>query len=181
MITLVIGGARSGKSRYAGECAARAEADGAAVVVIATALAGDEEMAERIARHRADRPPAWRTVEAPVRLGEALRREAGPGRFVVVDCLTLWLTNLIAPLPGAPGGDLDDECRALLEAIEALDAAGADLVLVGNEVGQGVTPRDALSRRFVDEAGWLHQAVAGRAQRVVWMVAGLPVAAKGAL
>lgn len=180
MITLVIGGARSGKSRHAVERAAHAEAAGSTVVVIATALAGDEEMRARIARHRADRPPVWHTVEAPVQLGAALRQAAGPGCFVVVDCLTLWLANLIAPLPGAPAGDLDGECHALFDAIDAVDAAGGELVLVGNEVGQGVTPLDALSRRFVDEAGWLHQAVARRAQRVVWMVAGLPVLAKGA-
>ena len=168
--TLVIGGARSGKTRYALE---QARAPGAARrVMIATAQALDEEMAQRIARHRAERGEAWATVEAPLDLAGAVRRlEAGEA--AVVDCLTLWLTNLLM---------LDDDTRLAMQRdafLEVLAELPGHIILVSNETGLGVVPLGELTRRYVDEAGWLHQAVAERAERVVFTVAGLPMLLKG--
>lgn len=177
---LILGGARSGKSRHA---EARARASRLAVTVIATAEAGDEEMAERIRRHQADRPAAWRTVEAPLALAEALRREAAPDRCVIVDCLTLWLANLLAgadTLP--PGADADQlplfrrERDALLAALPQLPG---QVILVANEVGLGLVPETPLGRLFRDEAGRLNQAVAALCPRVIFVAAGLPLVMKG--
>jgi adenosylcobinamide kinase/adenosylcobinamide-phosphate guanylyltransferase len=174
---LVMGGARSGKSRYAESCGRAAAAAGRPVSVIATARIGDDEMRARIERHRAERPATWRTVEAPLGLGAALVAADQPGGLLIVDCLTLWLTNLIAPLPGTDSADLAAERDALLGALQSVRG---EVILIGNEIGQGVMPIDALTRRFIDEAGWLHQAIARQADEVVWMVAGCPVWAKGA-
>ncbi|MFN8831598.1 MAG: bifunctional adenosylcobinamide kinase/adenosylcobinamide-phosphate guanylyltransferase [Labrys sp. (in: a-proteobacteria)] len=163
-LTLVLGGARSGKSVHA-------EALIAALpppwTYIATAQAFDDEMRERITLHRARRDARWRTVDAPLALAEALRVAEGP---VLVDCLTLWLTNLML------GEHAIDEATADLET--ALDARPAPTVLVGNEVGLGIVPDNALARRFRDEAGRLHQRLARRADHVVFMVAGLPMVVK---
>ncbi|KPV39268.1 adenosylcobinamide kinase [Thiohalorhabdus denitrificans] len=164
MKELVLGGARSGKSRLAEQ---RAVESGAEVVYVATATAGDEEMAARIARHRADRPDHWGLVEEPVALARVLRQEARPGRCLLVDCLTLWLGNLL----GEGEEVLERERTAFLEA---LASAPGEVLLVSNEVGQGVVPADPLSRRFVDEAGRLHQAAAERCEQVTLVVAGLP-------
>ena len=165
-LTLVLGGARSGKSRHA---EALIEALPAPWTYIATAQAYDAEMRERIAEHRARRPAGWQTVDAPLELAEAIAAQP-PGRPILVDCLTLWLTNLILAE------------RDTVEAREALIAAcervSAPIVLVGNEVGLGIVPENALARRFRDEAGRLHQALAARAGRVVFMVAGLPMQVK---
>lgn len=164
-LTFVLGGARSGKSRY-----------GEGVIgglaspwwYVATAQAFDDEMRERIAVHRARRDERWRTVEAPVELAAALA--AAGDAPVLVDCLTLWLTNLML-------GDFDIEAAfAGLEA--ALAARLAATVLVASEVGLGIVPETALGRRFRDAAGVLHQRVAARADRVVFMVAGLPLVVK---
>lgn len=181
-ITLVTGGARSGKTGYAEALAAQS---GLQVVYLATARPGDAEMRERIRRHRAQRPPGWITVEEPLALGAALRAHAGERRCVVVDCLTLWLTNLIlAEHPDAgeveciePGPRFVAERTDLLGALGALPGLA---IVIANEVGMGVVPLGALNRHFVDEAGRINQAVAGLARRVVWMVAGCPVVAKGA-
>lgn len=167
---LVLGGARSGKSRYA---QAQAAASGLAVTYVATAQALDAEMAARIERHRAERPAGWDLVEAPLELAAALEAHAAPGRCLLVDCLTLWLTNLL--LADAAGARLADETAALLDALPRLPGR---LVLVGNEVGQGIVPDNALARRFRDEAGWLHQALAARCARVTLVVAGLPLSLK---
>ncbi len=164
-LTLVLGGARSGKSRFAEELVARCPAPW---VYIATAQAFDDEMRARIAEHRARRATGWRTTEAPTDLPAALRHAGDTP--VLVDCLTLWLTNLML-------GDADLEAAAA-----ALDAAlerTAPTVLVSNEVGLGIVPDNALARRFRDEAGRLHQRIAARAGRVVFMVAGLPLFVKG--
>ncbi len=178
---LILGGARSGKSALAERLAA---ASGLAVTVIATAEAGDAEMAERIRRHRADRPAAWRTVETPLALAAALRREAAAGHCVIVDCLTLWLTNLLAGaerLPPAASADalprFRDERDALLAALPELPGR---VLLVANEVGLGLVPENALGRLFRDEAGRLNQAVAARCDRVTLVAAGLPLVLKGA-
>ncbi|WP_367122702.1 bifunctional adenosylcobinamide kinase/adenosylcobinamide-phosphate guanylyltransferase [Sulfurivirga sp.] len=162
---LVLGGARSGKSRYA---MGLAESSALPVTFIATARALDEEMAARIQRHRQERPAHWETVEAPVDLAGALD-VISPGRFVIVDCLTLWLLNCMEM----------DRMDALRAFERALEAHAGPVALVSNEVGMGVVPADRLSRRFVDELGWLHQRLAVRADRVTLMVAGLPLEVKG--
>ncbi|MCS9377236.1 bifunctional adenosylcobinamide kinase/adenosylcobinamide-phosphate guanylyltransferase [Pseudomonas aeruginosa] len=170
MRDLILGGARSGKSRLAERLAAES---GLAVSYIATAQAGDGEMGRRIAEHRARRPAHWRTLEEPLALAATLRSEAEPGRCLLVDCLTLWLTNLLLcddPLR------LDGEREALLECLGALPGR---IILVSNETGLGVVPLGELSRRYVDGAGWLHQAIAERCERVTFTVAGLPMPLKG--
>lgn len=170
MRSLILGGARSGKSRLAERLAMQSGPD---VVYVATAQAGDAEMATRIATHRARRPQAWRVCEEPVALAATLRREAAPDRCLLVDCLTLWLTNLLCQ----PDPDLLAYQRA--DLLETLPALPGQLILVSNEVGMGVVPLGELSRRFVDEAGWLHQAIAEVCDRVVFIAAGLPLLMKG--
>lgn len=167
MRELILGGARSGKSRLAEK---RARDSGLSVVYVATAAAGDEEMAARIAEHRRRRPADWDTVEAPYALAETLNAEAAPDRLLLVDCLTLWLGNLIED-----ADRLGREREALLSALPTLPG---EVVLVSNEVGQGIVPDNALARRFRDEAGWLHQAVGEVCERVTFVVAGLPVTLK---
>lgn len=164
--TLVLGGARSGKTGYA---LRRAEASGAPLLMIATAEALDGEMAERIARHRRERDARWRTVEAPLDLAGALG-EASPQEVVVVDCLTLWLSNILL------SGDEDLE-RRTQGLLRAMREPGVRL-LVSNEVGWGVVPDNALARRFRDEAGRLHQRLASEAEEVVLVTAGLPMTLK---
>jgi adenosylcobinamide kinase/adenosylcobinamide-phosphate guanylyltransferase len=166
-LTLVLGGARSGKSSFA---ESRALATGLLPVYIATAQCLDQEMQARIAHHRARRDARWLTVEEPIELAAALRREAAAGHVVVVDCLTLWLTNML--LAGR------DPEIARAELTEVLTGLAGPAILVSNEVGQGIVPVGELTRRFVDAAGLLHQAVAGVADRVVLMVAGLPLQLK---
>ncbi len=170
MKTLILGGVRSGKSRLAERLAVAA---GRQVVYVATAVAKDEEMAHRIAAHRRRRPQEWLVVEEPLALGRVLGDAAAPGCCLVVDCLTLWLTNLLSH---ADPTRLELERTALLETLPALVG---DLVLVGNETNLGIIPRGELSRRYCDEAGLLHQALAARCDRVVFTVAGLPQVLKG--
>ena len=172
LVTLVLGGARSGKSAYAESLIAPTSGMGGRGLYIATAEAGDGEMAERIRRHQARRGSAWTTVEEPLRLADALRRFCDPGRPVLVDCLTLWLSNVMAA-----ERDVDAEVAALAEGLG--DLAGA-VVLVSNEVGLGLVPATPLGRAFRDHAGRLNQAVAQRADRVVFVAAGLPLALKDA-
>ena len=162
-ITLVLGGARSGKSRHA---EALAETQPGDCVYLATGAAGDSEMAARIERHRARRGARWRTVEEPLDLVGALRREAGPGQVVLVDCLTLWLANLMDA-----DRDIEAETAALVAALSALRGP---VILVSNEVGMGIVPDNSLARRFRDEAGRLHQEIAATADRVIFVLAGLP-------
>lgn len=168
MRELILGGARSGKSALAER---RARDSGLAVCYIATATAGDAEMAARIARHRADRPAHWTTLEEPLALARVLREQARADRCLLVDCLTLWLGNLL----GASAARLERETAALLETLPALPG---QILLVSNEVGQGVVPMGELSRRFVDEAGRLHQRLAAICERVTLVVAGLEMPLK---
>lgn len=169
MIRLILGGARSGKSAYAQRLAALS---GLPVTVIATAEAADAEMAARIARHRTQRPLHWRTVEEPLALAAALSAVAGERQCLLVDCLTLWLSNLLA------AGELRFEAeRATL--FERLSALPGEIILVANEVGLGVIPLGELTRRFVDEAGRLNQELAAQADAVVFLAAGLPLLMKG--
>ena len=181
-VTLVLGGARSGKSAHAEQLAAQ-QAGGRAVLYIATARAGDAEMTARIAHHRARRPAHWICVEEPLQLAAALARH--PGAVILVDCLTLWLSNLIfsssARLPDTGTialPDLFEYERAAL--LDTLGRTSSDVILVSNEVGMGIVPMGALTRCFVDEAGRLNQAVAAIADRVVLVTAGLPLVLKGA-
>ncbi|MBW8337800.1 bifunctional adenosylcobinamide kinase/adenosylcobinamide-phosphate guanylyltransferase [Stutzerimonas stutzeri] len=171
MLELILGGARSGKSRFAERLAAES---GLAVTYIATSQALDGEMTERIAHHRERRPVQWSLVEEPLQLARVLREQAAPQRCLLVDCLTLWLTNLLMLEDAARLAEARD---ALLECLPELPGR---IILVSNETGLGVVPLGELTRRYVDEAGWLHQAVADRAQRVTFMVAGLPMTLKGA-
>jgi adenosylcobinamide kinase/adenosylcobinamide-phosphate guanylyltransferase len=165
---LILGGARSGKSAFAQQ---RATASGLHVTYLATAQVGDMEMAERIARHRAERPSDWGLVEEPLALASALRTHATPERCLLVDCLTLWLNNLLA------AGDerLSDEISTLLETLPALPG---QILLVSNEVGQGIVPANPLARRFRDEAGRLHQGIAAGCDRATFIIAGLPLTLK---
>jgi adenosylcobinamide kinase/adenosylcobinamide-phosphate guanylyltransferase len=163
-LTLVLGGARSGKSRYAEHLVLES---GLAPVYVATAQALDDEMAARIAAHRARRGGKWRTVEEPLDLVAALHRECAPDRAVLVDCLTLWLANLMSK-----DRPRDPEMERLVAALGALPGA---LVLVSNEVGLGVVPAAAMARAFIDHVGWLHQRIAEQADLVVFMAAGLPL------
>ncbi|MBA4726319.1 MAG: bifunctional adenosylcobinamide kinase/adenosylcobinamide-phosphate guanylyltransferase [Pseudomonas sp.] len=171
MLELILGGARSGKSRFAERLAAES---GLAVTYIATSQALDGEMTGRIAHHRERRPAHWALVEEPLQLARVLREQAAVNRCLLVDCLTLWLTNLLM---------LDDAMRLAEERdalLECLGGLPGRILLVSNETGLGVVPLGELTRRYVDEAGWLHQAVAERAQRVTFMVAGLPMTLKAA-
>lgn len=170
MLELILGGARSGKSRLAEKLAAES---GLEVVYIATSQALDGEMSARVAQHRARRPAHWALVEEPVALARVLREQAREERCLLVDCLTLWLTNLLL---------LDDEARLAAERDALLDTLGelpGRILLVSNETGLGVVPMGELTRRYVDEAGWLHQALAERSRRVLFCVAGLPMILKG--
>jgi adenosylcobinamide kinase/adenosylcobinamide-phosphate guanylyltransferase len=169
MKELILGGARSGKSVLAERLAVESGLD---VTYIATAAAGDDEMAERIRHHQARRPGHWRVVEEPLMLAAAMQAAAGAERFLIVDCLTLWLTNLLL----ADEALFEAQRQALLEALPVLPGR---VVLVSNETGMGVVPSGELSRRFVDESGRLHQQLAGICERVTLTVAGLPHVLKG--
>lgn len=166
MKELILGGARSGKSAHAQR---RAAACGLPVTVIATGSAGDAEMAERIAHHRAARPAGWRVVEAPRELAAALGAEAAPGRCLIVDCLTLWLLNVI-------DREFEAERQALLDLLPGLPG---EVLLVANEIGLGIVPLGAETRRFRDEAGRLNQDLAAVCERVTFVAAGLPLLLKG--
>ena len=165
---LVLGGARSGKSRYAQTLA---EASGLSRVFIATAEAYDDEMRERIARHRADRTGEWTTIDAPLNLAEAIATHSAPARILLIDCLTLWVSNLLL-------GE-HDVTAAADGLIEAIRTAKGPLVLVSNEVGWGIVPDNALARRFRDEAGIINQRIAATVDSVSLIVAGLPLSLKG--
>jgi adenosylcobinamide kinase/adenosylcobinamide-phosphate guanylyltransferase len=162
--TLVLGGARSGKSAFAEQLVAEAAATR---VYLATATAGDEEMRERIAHHRARRGDGWRTIEEPLALVEALSREDRAANAVLVDCLTLWLSNLMHA-----NKDVDAETRQLAALLRE---AKAKIVLVSNEVGLGLVPETPLGRAFRDAQGRLNQQVAAVATDVAFIAAGLPI------
>jgi adenosylcobinamide kinase/adenosylcobinamide-phosphate guanylyltransferase len=164
---LVLGGARSGKSRYAQQWA---ETIPGRHLFVATAQAFDEEMAERIARHRADRDARWTTIEAPLDLAGAIHAHAAGDTVLLIDCLTLWASNLLLA-----EADVDRAADALIRAIG--DAPG-HIALVSNEVGLGIVPENPLARRFRDVAGRINQAVAASVAGVVFLAAGLPLRLK---
>ena len=168
-LTLVLGGARAGKSAHAESLIAPSA--GAPGLYLATATPGDAEMEERIALHRARRGAGWTTLEEPLELVSALQAHASAARPILVDCLTLWLSNLMHA-----GRDVDAATGGLIDALPGL---AGPVVLVSNEVGLGIVPDNALARRFRDIAGRLNQAVAAASQRVVLVTAGLPLVLKG--
>jgi len=170
MLQLILGGARSGKSRLAEKLAAEC---GLNVTYIATSQPLDGEMNQRVASHRARRPEQWGLLEEPFELARVLRENVAPDRCLLVDCLTLWLTNLL--MLDSPER-LAQERDAVLDCVAALPG---EIIFVSNETGLGVVPLGELTRRYVDEAGLLHQALAERCQRVVLTVAGLPLTLKG--
>jgi adenosylcobinamide kinase / adenosylcobinamide-phosphate guanylyltransferase len=167
-VTLVLGGARSGKSRHA-ECVLQGAA--ACGTYCATAEAGDAEMAQRIAAHRARRGSFWHTIEEPLALAPVIAAESSPGRPLLIDCVTLWLSNLMFA-----ERSVEEEAEALCAALRL---AAGPVVLVANEVGLGLVPETSLGRRFRDAAGRLNQQIAALADRVVLVAAGLPLVLKG--
>ena len=169
MRELILGGARSGKSALAEQLAAES---GLEVVYIATAEARDGEMCERIAHHKSRRPEHWLCIEEPLQLATILQQQAAANRCLLVDCLTLWLSNLLA------AGDevFEGERQALLEVMSQLPGR---IIFVSNEVGLGIVPLGELTRQFCDESGRLHQAVAASCDRVTFVTAGLPMILKG--
>ena len=171
-LVLVLGGCRSGKSRFALELAGRL---GKRKLFVATAEPFDREMSERIAKHRAARGADWQTVEAPVALAEALRDHAPESDVVVVDCLTVWLGNLLC-VEREPSPWRADVIPMLLSE---LSRRRTHVVVVSNEVGLGIVPENALARHFRDEQGSLNQRVAAMADSVVFVAAGLPMTLKG--
>lgn len=166
---LVLGGARSGKSTFAEKMVL---ASGLKPVYLATGQAYDSEMSDRIAHHQLRRGEEWLTIEAPLDLAGALQNHAGPDHFVLVDCLTLWLSNLMMAER--------DIARERVILLEALQAATGNIVLVSNEVGLGIVPDNRMAREFRDHAGFLHQAVAELVDEVYFVAAGLPLKMKGA-
>ncbi|MEO5355218.1 MAG: bifunctional adenosylcobinamide kinase/adenosylcobinamide-phosphate guanylyltransferase [Magnetococcus sp. XQGC-1] len=167
---LILGGVRSGKSAFS---LREAEKSNLPVLFVATAEAKDAEMQARITDHQKNRPAHWQLREEPLHLGELLMTEAHTQKMILVDCLTLWLTNLLLH-PDA--SLLQKEQAALLQAVEQLPGS---LILVNNETGLGVIPMGELTRRFVDANGTLNQQLAARCARVTWVVAGLPTFLKG--
>lgn len=170
-LTFILGGCRSGKSAFALKTANETRADRR--IFIATADALDDEMRARVKRHRAERGAGWMTVEAPLALAQAVAEHAGEGRVLLVDCLTLWVSNLLL--------DVQDPAQAadrIPELVNAVRAAPCPVILVSNEVGSGIVPENQLARRFRDLAGTANQAVAACADTVVWTVAGIPVVIK---
>ena len=164
-LELILGGMRSGKSRIAQQ---RCASQNKQVVYIATATAGDTEMRDRIERHQCDRPNHWRTIEEPIHLAKTLIEHADVNSCLLVDCLTLWVTNLICNDDAAL---LESEIKLLLTKIKQLRGT---IILVSNETGLGIIPADPISRRFIDICGRLHQDLAQLSDTVIYTVAGIP-------
>lgn len=168
---LVIGGCRSGKSDHA---QALAEGTlGSPKVYIATCVPGDDEMRRRVARHQAARGPEWTTAEVPLDLAGAIKQHEGDAQVILVDCLTLWMTNLLMEEP--PTAQVEE---AIAELTRVLHSPRCPVILVTNEVGAGIVPENRLARRFRDFAGLANQQVAASVNRVIWTVAGIPVQIK---
>ncbi|MBW1786662.1 MAG: bifunctional adenosylcobinamide kinase/adenosylcobinamide-phosphate guanylyltransferase [Deltaproteobacteria bacterium] len=168
---LVLGGARSGKSDFALKTCNALERKR---IFLATAQAGDEEMLARIRKHQAERGPGWTTVEEPLFITEQIKAIDGPETVILLDCLTLWLSNLFM----THGEDEEAVEKNMLAFCDTLPSLKGALVVVSNEVGLGIVPGDALSRRFRDSAGWMNQRVAEKAVKVAMLVAGLPLVLK---
>jgi len=169
--TLIIGGCRSGKSRHALELAEGLQADNK--LFIATCVPYDDEMKKRVERHQRDRSDDWRTLESPLKLPEAIREYSLNNDVIIVDCLTLWITNLLME-----ADDPDSVTTATRHLQAALEKARCPVILVSNEVGAGIVPENRLARQFRDAAGQANQQMASCVDRVIWMVAGIPVTVK---
>ncbi|SIS96837.1 bifunctional adenosylcobinamide kinase/adenosylcobinamide-phosphate guanylyltransferase [Neptunomonas antarctica] len=167
MIRFIIGGARSGKSRYAEKLASDSRKK---VVYVATAQAYDDEMKARIQHHKEQRPDAWQTFEEPIYISNVISNISFSSHCILIDCLTLWMTNLLCE-----NQNIAASKKSLLDALSHTES---DIILVSNETGMGVVPLGELTRRYCDEAGWLHQEIAAVADQVVLMVAGIPVVIK---
>lgn len=166
MIDFILGGARSGKSKMAEQRALESQKQ---VVYVATAQIGDNEMASRIEHHKQTRPQHWHTIEEPINLAKIIKQQDKPNSLILVDCLTLWLSNLLL---SDDDSLFEREKNAFLSQLECIQYS--DIILVSNETGLGVVPMGELSRRFVDESGWLHQRLGQLSNRVTLSVAGLP-------
>lgn len=172
-LSLILGGARSGKSVHAEKLAAATRLP---VTYIATAQVYDPEFGARVEHHKSRRPNHWQTVETPHQLAETLRRESAPDRCLIVDCLTLWLAQCICPECAPPEGvDWASERKLLLEILPKLEG---QIIMVSNEVGMGIVPLGEINRQFQDEAGRLNQAVAAISDQVIFIAAGLPLKLK---
>ena len=170
--TLILGGVRSGKSRLAERLAHESKLP---VTYIATATGLDEEMRQRIALHQERRPENWQVIEEPIKLAKVLTTHAKPGHFIIVDCLTLWITNLLTDKDTTI---FESERAAFLSIIPTVPGT---IILVSNETNMGVTPLGELSRRYCDEAGYLHQELAQKCEQVALTIAGIPLIVKGKL
>jgi adenosylcobinamide kinase/adenosylcobinamide-phosphate guanylyltransferase len=171
-IIFVIGGCRSGKSTYAMQTAEKMAAE--QKVFIATCVPQDDEMKRRVARHQKERSQNWVTVEAPLDLPQAIRQNSRTADVILVDCLTLWVSNLLME-----SEDENNIEETISQFINALEKAACPIVLVSNEVGTGIVPENRLARQYRDIIGLVNQAVAKTAGKVIWMVAGIPVTIKG--
>lgn len=177
MLTLILGGARSGKSRFAQRLAAHAPR----VCYVATLSPGDDaEMQARVARHQSDRPASWHTMEAPLQLAGAVELAVGEADTVLVDCLTLWLSNLSWELREHDAAHVEEHVRAEIQRI-ATAAHSSNVILVSNEVGSGTVPESPVARAFRDLQGFTNQWTAEAADAVVVVVAGLPLYLKGGI
>ncbi|WP_299491300.1 bifunctional adenosylcobinamide kinase/adenosylcobinamide-phosphate guanylyltransferase [uncultured Shewanella sp.] len=175
MIHFILGGARSGKSRFAESIVADFSQKGLDCTYIATAQALDDEMTQRINHHQTIRNKSdlnWQTIECPLRLSECLMDQMSSNTVILVDCLTLWLSNQLL-------NNEENWSQTKADFLDLLSQAKGELVLVSNEVGLGVVPMGEISRRFIDEAGWLHQDIAQLVERVTLVTAGLPQRLKG--
>jgi len=171
-IMFIIGGCRSGKSTYALQTAEKVPAQ--RKIYIATCVPQDDEMKQRVAMHQTARSKSWTTVEEPLRLPEAIVQNSRRADVIVIDCLTLWVNNLLM--------ETDDEKQieeTISQLIDTLDKATGQIVIVSNEVGAGIVPENRLARQYRDIMGLANQAVAKTADKVIWMVAGIPVTVKG--
>jgi adenosylcobinamide kinase/adenosylcobinamide-phosphate guanylyltransferase len=168
----VIGGCRSGKSNHALDLAEKMTANER--IFIATCVPQDGEMRQRVAKHQQNRSQSWKTIEAPLHLPQAIMDNARAESVVLVDCLTLWINNLLMENESAPG--VEDQISRLEQAVQSADGP---VIMVSNEVGTGIVPENPLARVYRDLVGSVNQAVAGSADRVVWVVAGIPVTIKG--
>jgi adenosylcobinamide kinase/adenosylcobinamide-phosphate guanylyltransferase len=167
---LVLGGCRSGKSGHALQMA---ESMGPRRVFVATCVPHDDEMQARVDRHRRERSATWRTLEIPVNLADAVRAHSPAADVMLVDCLTLWLNNLLMQ-----NQDINRIRRRIDDLAQAVKTAPRAVILVSNEVGAGIVPENRLARLYRDLAGWTNQAVAAACDRVVWTIAGIPVTIK---
>jgi len=170
MKELILGGTRSGKSRLAEQIA---KSSGKRVVYIATATAKDDEMLQRIEIHQSQRDPAWQICEEPIALANVLRKHATSNQCIIVDCLTLWITNLLCT---NDDNQFKSERNQLLETLPGLPG---HIIMVSNETGMGIVPLGEMTRRYCDEAGWLHQELARLCDKVTLTIAGLPTILKG--